>query len=56
MPATVEFGFALSSEEHLPSGLVRQAVAAEEAGFAFIGVWPRELRPALAERGLALAG
>ncbi|MGI8685521.1 MAG: TIGR03557 family F420-dependent LLM class oxidoreductase [Acidimicrobiales bacterium] len=38
MPATVEFGFALSSEEHPPSELVRQAVQAEEAGFAFIGV------------------
>jgi coenzyme F420-dependent glucose-6-phosphate dehydrogenase len=38
MPANVELGFALSSEEHPPSELVRQAVQAEEAGFAFIGV------------------
>jgi len=38
MPATVEVGFALSSEEHPPGELVRQAVQAEEAGFAFIGI------------------
>ena len=38
MPATVELGFALSSEEHTPRDLVRQAVRAEEAGFAFIGI------------------
>jgi len=38
MPATVELGFALSSEEHPPSELVRQAVRAEEAGFEYIGV------------------
>ena len=31
----VEFGYALSSEEHGPDDLVRNAVAAEEAGFAF---------------------
>jgi G6PDH family F420-dependent oxidoreductase len=31
----VEFGYALSSEEHSPSDLVRNAVAAEEAGFGF---------------------
>ncbi|HEX6761281.1 MAG TPA: hypothetical protein VF094_00635 [Gaiellaceae bacterium] len=31
----IEIGYALSSEEHPPSELVRQAVAAEEAGFHF---------------------
>jgi G6PDH family F420-dependent oxidoreductase len=31
----IEIGYALSSEEHPPSELVRQAVAAEEAGFEF---------------------
>jgi G6PDH family F420-dependent oxidoreductase len=31
----VELGYALSSEEHAPRDLVRHAVAAEEAGFAF---------------------
>src|SRR5438067_5408976 len=30
-----EFGFSLSSEEHRPIDLVRQAVRAEEAGFSF---------------------
>jgi len=30
-----EFGFSLSSEEHRPAELVRQAVRAEEAGFSF---------------------
>lgn len=34
----VELGFALSSEEHGPKDLVRQAVRAEETGFGFIGV------------------
>ncbi|HEX2698726.1 MAG TPA: TIGR03557 family F420-dependent LLM class oxidoreductase [Acidimicrobiales bacterium] len=38
MAATVELGLALSSEEHPPSALVRQAVRAEEAGFSFIGI------------------
>lgn len=32
---TVEIGYALSSEEHGPRDLVRNACAAEEAGFAF---------------------
>ena len=31
----VELGYALSSEEHTPRDLVRNAVAAEEAGFTF---------------------
>src|SRR5687768_17633274 len=31
----VELGYALSSEEHLPRDLVRNAAAAEEAGFTF---------------------
>src|SRR3954447_9030498 len=31
----VELGYALSSEEHSPRELVRNAVAAEEAGFSF---------------------
>jgi G6PDH family F420-dependent oxidoreductase len=31
----VELGYSLSSEEHAPHELVRQAVAAEEAGFSF---------------------
>jgi coenzyme F420-dependent glucose-6-phosphate dehydrogenase len=31
----VELGYALSSEEHAPVDLVRNARAAEEAGFAF---------------------
>jgi coenzyme F420-dependent glucose-6-phosphate dehydrogenase len=31
----MELGYALSSEEHSPSELVRNAVAAEEAGFGF---------------------
>jgi coenzyme F420-dependent glucose-6-phosphate dehydrogenase len=31
----MEFGYALSSEEHSPSDLVRNARAAEEAGFTF---------------------
>jgi coenzyme F420-dependent glucose-6-phosphate dehydrogenase len=31
----VDFGYALSSEEHGPSDLVRNATAAEEAGFTF---------------------
>jgi coenzyme F420-dependent glucose-6-phosphate dehydrogenase len=30
-----EFGYALSSEEHRPTDLVRHAVSAEEAGFSF---------------------
>jgi coenzyme F420-dependent glucose-6-phosphate dehydrogenase len=30
-----EFGFSLSSEEHRPADLVRQAARAEEAGFSF---------------------
>lgn len=34
----MELGFALSSEEHPPNDLVRQAVRAEEEGFSFIGV------------------
>ena len=38
MPATVELGYALSSEEHPPEDLVRDAVRAEEAGFDFIGI------------------
>ncbi|MGQ0519533.1 MAG: TIGR03557 family F420-dependent LLM class oxidoreductase [Actinomycetota bacterium] len=37
MPA-IELGFAISSEEHPPHDLVRQAVRAEETGFAFVGV------------------
>ena len=32
---TIEVGYALSSEEHPPAELVRQAVAAEDAGFTF---------------------
>ena len=33
---TVEFGYALSSEEHAPRDLVRHAQLAEEAGFDFL--------------------
>jgi G6PDH family F420-dependent oxidoreductase len=33
-----EIGYALSSEEHRPSDLVRYAVLAEEAGFTFAGL------------------
>lgn len=35
---TIELGYALSSEEHTPSDLVRDAVRAEEAGFTFAGI------------------
>ncbi|MDQ3822277.1 MAG: TIGR03557 family F420-dependent LLM class oxidoreductase [Actinomycetota bacterium] len=35
MPLAVELGYALSSEEHEPGGLVANARAAEEAGFGF---------------------
>jgi G6PDH family F420-dependent oxidoreductase len=35
---TVRFGYALSSEEHPTADLVRNAAAAEEAGFAFASV------------------
>lgn len=38
MPGTVELGYALSSEEHQPADLVRDAARAEEAGFDFIGI------------------
>ena len=38
MATSVQLGFAISSEEHPPRELVRQAVRAEEAGFAFIGI------------------
>ena len=38
MPATVELGYALSSEEHPPTDLVRDAVRAEQAGFDFLGL------------------
>ena len=38
MPDTIELGFAMSSEEHAPADLVRQAVRAEEAGFSFAGI------------------
>ena len=31
----IEFGYALSSEEHLPNDLVKHAVRAEQAGFTF---------------------
>src|SRR3954467_4730342 len=34
----VELGYTLSSEEHLPSDLVRNAQAAEEAGFEFLSI------------------
>ncbi len=33
-----EFGYALSSEEHLPNDLVRYAQRAEAAGFTFAGI------------------
>ena len=36
--AVIELGVALSSEEHGPSELVRQAVLAEQAGFRFAGI------------------
>ncbi len=35
---TIELGYALSSEEHRPLDLVRNAVRAEEAGFSFAGI------------------
>src|SRR5687767_13136418 len=35
---TIEIGYALSSEEHTPADLVRDAVRAEEAGFGFAGI------------------
>lgn len=38
MPDPIELGFSISSEEHPPADLVRQAVRAEEAGFVFAGV------------------
>lgn len=38
MPSTIELGFALSSEEHAPRDLVRQAVRAEESGFGFAAI------------------
>ncbi len=34
----MEVGFALSSEDHGPAELVRQAQIAEDAGFAFAGI------------------
>jgi coenzyme F420-dependent glucose-6-phosphate dehydrogenase len=34
----VQFGYALSSEEHTPSALVANAVRAEEAGFEFVSI------------------
>src|SRR5688572_26552604 len=34
----IEFGFALSSEEHEPNKLVRMAQQAEAAGFSFLGI------------------
>jgi coenzyme F420-dependent glucose-6-phosphate dehydrogenase len=37
-PATVSFGYALSSEEHAPADLVRNARTAEEAGFDFLSI------------------
>lgn len=33
-----KLGYTLSSEEHTPSDLVRNAQAAEEAGFEFVTV------------------
>src|SRR5919205_2130271 len=33
-----EFGYSLSSEEHLPNDLVRYAQRAEAAGFTFAGI------------------
>jgi alkanesulfonate monooxygenase SsuD/methylene tetrahydromethanopterin reductase-like flavin-dependent oxidoreductase (luciferase family) len=33
-----EFGYTLSSEEHQPQDLVRNARRAEELGFAFVGI------------------
>ncbi|HVL93610.1 MAG TPA: TIGR03557 family F420-dependent LLM class oxidoreductase [Acidimicrobiales bacterium] len=36
--STVEVGYALSSEEHAATDLVRHAARAEEAGFAFAGI------------------
>jgi coenzyme F420-dependent glucose-6-phosphate dehydrogenase len=33
--ATITLGYALSSEEHTPNDLVRNARLAEEAGFSF---------------------
>src|ERR671930_302840 len=35
MPPAMELGYALSSEEHSPADLVRNARSAEEAGFTF---------------------
>src|ERR671930_2185834 len=35
MPPAMELGYALSSEEHSPADLVRNARAAEQAGFTF---------------------
>ena len=34
----VQFGYTLSSEEHPPSTLVENAVAAEERGFDFVSI------------------
>ena len=34
----IEIGYSLSSEEHTSKDLVRQAVAAEQAGFGFLGI------------------
>jgi hypothetical protein len=41
----VDFGHALSSEEHRPLDLVRNAVRPDQDGF--FDLWERELRPQL---------
>ena len=46
----MELGYALSSEEHSPSDLVRQARAAEEAGFGF-GLISDHIHPWLDAQG-----
>jgi len=38
MTSTTEYGYALSSEEHRPNDLVRNARRAEELGFTFVSV------------------
>ena len=38
MTSTIDLGYAMSSEEHTPLDLVRQASRAEEAGFSFAGI------------------
>src|SRR3954462_11689598 len=46
----VQFGYTLSSEEHAPRDLVRNARAAEEAGFDFLSI-SDHFHPWVSEQG-----